>query len=124
MLHHDLNASSVFDGTELEHDISKKDVNLFVSHLEISKHDLGLDGSGFIENIFKHEMNMNYVSKLNTSSCLNSAPKEQQPENKLLNAESQPPLLLQFFQSYKLYVIVVLIVIIAICIILAIKVYK
>lgn len=84
---HDNNAndkSMDFDGVEIDNP-ENKDVNLFISHLEISKGDLGLDNSGFMDGIFKDNYIINSVERLNTS--YNKGDGDETPRMREINEE-------------------------------------
>ena len=106
---YDMNTSSVFDGSmEFDcNDPNKKDANLFISHLEISKKDLGFDNSGFIENLNK---DINILSSLNSLEKLDSSRSNTDLQNKdnvkLLGEDAKVSSCYFYWNKYKILIIV------------------
>jgi len=120
--HNDVNASSVFEASYQfdGNDPNRKDVNLFISHLEVSKRDLGLDSSGFIENLNNENINTcrNSSENLNTNRTTDSknalGDMDNIDTNKLIKESKEPQSGCgSFCNKYKIYIIIASIVILA-----------
>ena len=107
----DVNSSSILNGSiELYSNSPNKKDNLFVSNLEISKHEFGLDSSNFMENIKKDIENLKNDEKMlsNCSNCPMEIIENLNIEGKDINdfIRKDKNQEISCFQKYRVHIIV------------------